>query len=318
MSQPDAVEPKRKAGKRMMVLAGILVALGAGTAFLFWFFGVNSPEDARACLAMVRGDFHPVWKDFVLRRVRPGDSVEKLAGRRPPGKREDFGPYTRLYYDGRDSFYIVQVIGKDGVLVDARAGDPAAPHVFFGAPGEREAFDQAYLQYERQRKLEGEAYRLHRVIAAGQDVFLSRHIERSYVRGEPNEPECDAELLQQMREIYGAEYLQKFGIGAESAVELTVEVNEVLSGRLQPGDVLKFRGDNCRDAGRDGREAIFLHVEDGRILDPDSEGGAVYATVPRAALEWYRSLTPEQVKEFEARWLGESRTGQNRRQPGGK
>jgi hypothetical protein len=318
MSQPDAVEPKRKAGKRMMVLAGVLVALGAGTAFLFWFFGIESPEDFRACAAMVRGDFHPVWKDFVLRRVRPGDSVEKLAGRRSPGKREDFGPYTRLYYDGRDSFYIVQVIGKDGVLIHARAGDSAAPHVFFGAPGEREAFDQAYLEYERQRKLEGEAYRLHRVIAAGQDVFLSRRIERSKVRADPNDSGYSADMLEQMREIYGAEYLQKFGIGAESAVELTVEVNEVLAGDLQPGTVLKFRGDNCRDAGRDGREAIFLHVEDGRMLDSDSEGGAVYTTVPRAALEWYRSMTPEQVREFEARWLREPRTQQNRRRPGGR
>jgi hypothetical protein len=316
MSQPDAVEPKRKAGKRMMVLAGVLVALGAGTAFLSWFLGIESPEDVRACLAMVRGGFHPVWKDFVFHRIRPGDSVEKLAGRRPPGKREDFGPYTRLYYDGRDSFYIVQVIGKDGVLIHARAGDSAAPHVFFGAPDEREAFDQAYLEYERQRKLESEAYRLHRVIAAGQDVFVSRHVERSRAPAGSGESEYSADMLEQMRQIYGAEYLEHFGIGTKP--ELTVEVNEVLYGDLQPGTVLKFRGDHCEGAGQDGAETVFLHVDDARLLFADSEGGEGYATVPRVALEWYRSLTPEQVKEFEARWLREPRTQQNRRRPGGR
>jgi hypothetical protein len=308
MSQPDAVETRRKSGKRMMVLAGVLVALGAGLAFLSWFFGINSPEDVRASLAMVCGDFHPVWKDFVLRRVRQGDSVEKLAGRRPPGEREDVGPYTRLYYASPDSFYTVQVIGKDGVLVDARAGSPAAPHVFFGVPGAREAFDQAYPQYERQRKLEEQAWSIHRVMAAGQDVFVARRIEGSGVPAGTKGSEYDADLIRQMREIYGDDYLRKFGIKAESAVELTVEVNEVLSGHLQPGTVLKFRGDHCQDAGREGAEAIFLHVEDGRLLFPDSQGGEVYATVPRAALEWYRSLTPEQVKEFEARWSSRGQT----------
>jgi hypothetical protein len=308
MCEPDAVETKRKSGKRMIVLAGVLVALGAGTAFLAWLFGINSPEDFRACVAMVRGGFHPVWKDFVFHRIRPGDSVETLAGRRPPGKREDFGPYTRLYYSGRDLSYIVQVIGKDGVLVDARAGDPAAPYVFFGAPGEKEAFDQVYLQYEQQRELEGKAWSIHRVMAAGQDVFASRHVERSEVPEDPNEPGYNPGILRQMQEIYGADYLRKFGIGPESAVELTVEVNEVFHGGLQPGTVLKFRADYCEAVGPDGAETIFLHVDDARLLFPDSEGGEAYTTVPRAALEWYRSLTPEQVQEFEARWSSRGQT----------
>jgi hypothetical protein len=296
MCEPDAVATKRRSGKRMMVLAGVLVALGTGTVFLSWLFRVNSAEDVRACLAMVRGDFHPVWKDLVLRRVGAGDSVEKLVGRRPPGAREDFGAYTRLYYASPDSFYTVQVIGKDGVLVDAWAGSPAAPHVFFGTPAGREAFDQAYWQYERQRRLEGQAYRLHRTIAAGQDVFLSRRIECSYVRADPNDSRYSADMLEQMRQIYGAEYLDQF-MGTRP--ELTVEVNEVLYGDLEPGTVLKFRGDYCEDTGQDGEETIFLHVDDARLLFPDSAGGEAYTTVPREALDWYRSLTAEEVKRLE-------------------
>jgi hypothetical protein len=81
---------------------------------------------------------------------------------------------------------------------------------------------------------------------------------------------------------------------------LTVEVNEVLYGDLQPGTVLKFRGDHCEDDGQDGARTIFLHVEDARLLFPDAEGGEAYATVPREALDWYRSLTPEEVKQLEA------------------
>ncbi len=306
MNQPDAVAPERKSARRMIVLAGVLVALGAGTALLAWLFGINAAEDFRACQAMVRGDVHPVWKDFVLRRVGQGDGVEKLVGRRPPGKREDFGPYTRLYYGRPGSSYAVQVIGKDGLLMDARVGDPAAPHVFFGTPEGREAFDLAYLQYVRQRELEDAAYRLHRTIAAGQDVFLAREVERSQVPGDPNEAGYDPELMRQLREIYGDEYL-KLLTGTKP--ELTVEVNEVLYGDLQPGTVLKFRGDHCENVGGDGAETIFLHVDDARILFPDSEGGEVYATVPREALHWYRSLTPEEVRKLEAlRQSGSTRT----------
>ncbi len=64
--------------------------------------------------------------------------------------------------------------------------------------------------------------------------------------------------------------------------------------------MLKFRGDNCEDAGLKGPETVFLHVEDSRLLWSHSQGGEAYTTVPRKALDWYRSLTAEEIKKLEA------------------
>jgi hypothetical protein len=247
---------------------------------------------------MVREHFHPAWKDLALRRIRKGDSVESLLQRHPPVRREDFGPYTKLSYAKRGSFNTLAVVAKNARLIDARAGSCTWQHVFFGTPEEESAFSRAYLQYLRQRTLEGQAYHIHRTIAAGQDVFLSRRVERSKVRDEPNESGYSSEMLQEMRQIYGQAYLDP----VMTHLELTVEVTKVLYGDLEPGTVLKFRGDNCGDAGQKGSETVFLHVDDSRILYPHSQGGETYATVPKEALDWYQSLSPAQVKELEARW----------------
>jgi hypothetical protein len=168
--------------------------------------------------------------------------------------------------------------------------------VFFTTPKEEAAVGQAWTEYAHQLILETQAYHIHRTIMTGQDVFLSRRVQRSQVRADPNDAKYSAEIMQQLREIYGQAYLDQF----MNHLVLTVEVNEVLSGVLQPGTVLKFRGDNCDDADLNEPETVFLHVKDSRLLWSRSQGGETYATVPRKALDWYRSLTPEEVKKLEA------------------
>jgi hypothetical protein len=280
------------------MLAGLLVILGLVVVSACYFFGIHSRKDIRAYRAMAGEHFHPIWKDLAWRRICKGDNVESLLRRHPPVRREDFGPYTTLSYMEPGSFNTLTIIAKNGRLIHGQAASCTWERNFFTDPEEEKAFSQAYSEYVHQRILEGQAYHIHRVIAAGQDVFLSRRVERSQVRDDPNESEYPAELMQQMREIYGQAYLDS----VMTHLELTVEVTEVLYGDLEPGTVLKFRGDNCEEADLDRPETVFLHVEDSRILYSRSHGGETYATVPRKALDWYQSLTADQIKELEARW----------------
>jgi hypothetical protein len=297
MYRPRSVQPRRRGWRKALVVAaGVLAVLVLVVASLCCFFGIHSTQDLRAYGAMTRGHFHPVWKDLAWRCICKGDSVESLLKRYPPVRREDFGPYTQLYYAQPGSFDTLGVLAKNARLIHARAGSCTWEHIFFTAPEEEEALSQAYAEYAHQRVLEGQAYRIHRTIVAGQDVFLSGRVERSQVRDDPNESEYSAELIRQMREIYGQAYLDS----VMTHLELTVEVTKVLYGDLEPGTVLKFRGDNCGDAGLNGPETVFLHVEDSRILYPHSRGGETYVAVPRKALDWYLSLNADEVKKLEA------------------
>jgi uncharacterized protein YnzC (UPF0291/DUF896 family) len=294
MCRQCADQPNRDRDKKATrVLAGALIVSALAVAFLCWFLGIHSRQDMGAYCAMARGHFHPAWKDLALRRIRKGDSLESLRRYRPV-RREDFGPYTQRYYAGSSG--TLEVRAKNTRLIHARAWGHTGDHVFFRAPEEEKAFEEAYLDYVRQRILESQACRIHRVIAAGQDVFLSQRVERSQVRYDPNDSEYSAKMWEQMRHIYGQAYLDQF----MTQLELTVEVTEVLYGDLEPGTVLKFPGDNCGDAGLNGAETVFLHVKDSRLLWSHSEGGEAYTTVPREALDWYQSLTADEVKKLEA------------------
>ena len=42
-----------------------------------------------------------------------------------------------------------------------------------------------------------------------------------------------------------------------------------------------------------------------RLLYPHHQARELYTTVPREALDWYQSLTADQVKDLEARCLAE-------------
>ena len=299
MCSSRSTGPNRRGSKRTVdVLPGLLIVLALVVLSVCCLLGIHSREDIRAYYAMARGHFHPAWKDLALRHIRQGDSLESLR-KYQPVRREDFGLYTQLYYAQPGTSNILEVFAKNTRLIHARASGYMWEHVFFTAPEEKTALNQAYSEYIHHKILEGQAYHIHRVIAAGQDVFLSRRVERSEVRYDPNESEYSAKMWEQMRQIYGQAYLDQF----MTQLELTAEVTEVLYGDLEPGTVLKFRGDNCGDAGLKGPETVFLHVNDFRILYPHyPQRGETYATVPKEALDWYQSLSPAQVKELETRW----------------
>jgi hypothetical protein len=277
------------------VLGAALIVFALAVASLCCFLGVQTRADVIGYYEMARGNFHPIWKDLALGRIRKGDNLESVLQKHRPTRREDFGPYTSLCYVGPGSSDTLQIKAKKGRLIYAQAGGCGWEHVFFAAPEEEAAFGQACTEYWRQMKLEWQAYQIHRVITTGQDVFLSRRVQCAQVHDDPNDPRYPPEIMQQMREVYGQAYLDKFW----THLELTVEVNEVLSGGLRPGTVLKFRGNNCEDADLDGPETVFLHVQDSRLLWSHSKGGEAYTTVPREALGWYLFLTPEEVKKLE-------------------
>jgi hypothetical protein len=91
--------------------------------------------------------------------------------------------------------------------------------------------------------------------------------------------------------------------GASTIAELTVEVGEVLYGDLEPGSMVTLSGREWENAGLVESETVLVHFDDSRTLYSHSKGGELYETVSREAVDWYQSLTPEEVEQFEARLL---------------
>ncbi len=251
--------------------AGLLLLVIA----LCGFLGIRSSMDVLAYYTMLREDYHPVWKDLALRRIRKGDSIDNLLKRHPPVVRDDFPPYIVLGYSERGSFNVLDLVAKDGRLLAAHAAGCTWTHIFFTTPAEEEVFGLAYSQHAQQWLLEATAYRIHLAITHGQDVFLSNRIERSQVSdaGKPARP------------------------------KLAVEVTRVLHGNLKAGARLEFFGDECREADLDEPETVFLHFDDSRVVYPHSPEGPVYLTVPRRVLDWYQSLSADQLRELETKCL---------------
>jgi hypothetical protein len=277
--------------RAVLAVNGLLILLTFAVVFLCGRVGIHSPKDVVAYRALIRGHYHPVWKDLAWRRIRKGDPIESVLKRYPPLRRDDFPPYTELRYNEVGSFDGLAIRAKDGKLIAAGVGSCTWTHLFFDSPGEEEAFNTAYSAYAQQRLLESQAFEIHQVINGGQDVFLARVIDsggRQYSG------------MQELREIYGQAYLDSMGL---TRPELTVEVTTVLYGDLQVGALLTFSGENCDLAEAGEPEPVFLHVEDMRLLNPQNEARQGYVTAPRKALDWYQSLTPDQVKELENRGL---------------
>ncbi len=300
MGESSIIERRQQRRKRILIATtAFFIALVMVIIFLCGFLDVRSPRDLIIFRAMAKGDFHPLWKDLALRRVHKDDSLAETIGRYPPTSREEVGPFTVLLYDGKAlgrHKTQLRIIAANGVLTDAFAACSYGDHVFFQSPSQREAFTRAYSEYVSQQLLESKAYQIHRAITAGQDVFISRRIDRREV-ADPNESQRDPKT-RQLEEIYGKEYAK---LMAGTSFELTVEVSEVLSGELKPGTELKFSDTECEEADLAEPETVFLHVEDSRTIRPNSEGGGLYTTVPGNALAWYQSLTPDEIKDFEAR-----------------
>jgi hypothetical protein len=288
----------RKKLRRALVIVvaslAIFAAVGAG---LCWFFGIHSRMDVLAYRAMKHEHYPPIWKDLAWRRIRKGDSLEDLLQMHPPVWREDYGPYVHLSYIMPPGFNWLGITAQDGKLIAAVAGSCTWRHVFFNTPEEEEALSRAYSAYLQQRRLEAHAFAIHRAVTNGQDVFWARVIERRQVA---DDSRYSKEVLEDMRKYYGADNVNP------TRPELTVEVTSVLYGDLQPGTVLTFPGDECARAQPGQPEPVFLHLDDMRLIyHPQYPAREIYLTVPRQALDWYQSLTEDQIKEFEARCLAE-------------
>lgn len=214
---------------------GLLILLTFAVIFLCGRLGIHSSEDVTAYRTLIQGHYHPVWKDLAWRRIRKGDSVETILQKHPPLRREDFPPYVALRYHEISSSDRLVIQAKDGRLISAGAGHSTWTHFFFDSREEEEAFDKAYSAYAQQRLLESQALKIHLAIQGGQDVFLARLINSH--GGEYREDE----VLRELREIYGEDWLYAAGLGRR---ELTVEVTTVLHGGLQVGAVLTLPADN--------------------------------------------------------------------------
>ncbi len=280
-------------------VAGVLVVVALATVLLCSFFGIHSRRDIGAYRMMMREHYHPIWKDLAWRQIKKGDSLESLLQRHPPLGREEYGPYVDLRYGQWTAFDGLNVWAKKGRLIAATAWSCTWRHVFFDAPEEEEAIRSVYSASVQQRVLENHAFGIHRAIAAGQDVFLARLIER---RDIPDEWQYPPDKMEELRQIYGQEYLDSI---RPTRPELTIELTEVLHGDLRAGTILTFPGEDC-DVRPGEPEPVFLHLDDMRLIyHPQYPAREIYTTVPKKALDWYQSLTPEQVKDLEARCLAE-------------
>jgi hypothetical protein len=276
---------------------GLVSALVVAGAVLCGRLGIRSKEDVVGYYAMAREKYHPIWRDLAWRRIKKGDSIERVLQRHSPSGREDYGPYTALRYDGGGGLV---VWAKDGKLMGAETWGHGWKHTFFATPSEERARDQAYSAYMQQKRLEFQAFQIHRVITGGQDVFLAWVIEGHEV---PHHPTDSQEMTAQLIAIYGREYLEASGMMTRH--ELSVEVTEVLHGDVQPGMILTFPDGECGDLRPGDPDPVFLHVDDQRLFYPRYAAQELYMTVPREALDWYRSLTADQVQELEAKCLAE-------------
>jgi hypothetical protein len=314
MEEATPINPERRRWRRFLIPAAwILASHVLVVAFLCGFFDIRCVGDVWAYRCMLKGPLHPIWKDLALRRIRNGGDLSQIIRKHPPMKQELWEPYRVLSYrKGGETDNTLRVIATRGVLVYADVSGfwysgflhPGSRwgrwgYVFFSDPAHDEAMREAYRRHLGQVRLEKQAWWIHRAIATGQDVFLSSRIECR--EADANSPSgIDAEMLRQYEQIYGKEMAREMRFC--EATYVTAEVSKVLSGDLEPGTLLTFSAHDCNEADLAEPEPVILHVDDlGLILPNSKKGGERYLTVPRRALEWYQSLTPEQVKNLDGR-----------------
>lgn len=286
MEEAIAIGPVRKRWTRFLVPAAwILASYVLVTTFLCVFFDVRCLGDLRVYRCMMKGPLHPIWKDLALRRIHEGSDLAQTIRKHPPVRQREYEPYTVLSYGQAGSNDTLRIIATGGDLVYADASGWGWNYVFFSDPSHVRLFDEARRRYLDQARLEEDALRIHRAIAAGQDVVLCRQLER---RDNPDEPGYSDELMRQYEQIYGKDAAALLGL---SRCELAVEISQSLFGDLKPGTQLTLSVEDCRETDLAEPELVLLHGED---WEP-------YVIVSKKALDWYQSQTPEQIKEFEAR-----------------
>lgn len=292
----DEAKPKTEGRKKVaLAFAGVLVAITA-LGLRYHVFVIRATLNRREYRDMRREQFPPVWKDLALRRFDRGDTVETLLARHAPLRHEEAPPYTRLVYVEGDQYPGLTVMAKDGRLIAAAAGAATWQHVFFHAPMQGEGFTEAQSKFLRQWVLEGDAYKVHRAITSGQDVFTSQRVESSTV---PDTSPAAQEMAQELGGIYGAR-----ATGGLTRQQCTLEVSQVLFGDLKPGTTLTLPQEQCEQINLKPLIVIFLYFEDARTLYSDGKAEPICLTVPKRALDWYQSLTPEQVQDLDRRCAG--------------
>jgi hypothetical protein len=267
--------------KWVAAIFGIVFVFVLITTCLCVFLGIRSKMDAVGYYCMIQEDFHPIWKDLALRRIKKGDSIEIVLKKYTPVRRYDFPPYVNLQFE--EPFSGLVIAAKDGKLIYAGAGSCCWEHTFFKISEEEEKYVEAYATYLKQVSFERKAYRVHLAAANGQDVFISRQIKRS--------------------EVPARELQIKYNIPVSANSELTVEVSQVVYGDLKSGDILSFPGDECSGSDMNEPETVFLCFNDSKTIFPNSPSHQVYTTVPKEALDWYQGLSKVQIKAFVARVL---------------
>lgn len=290
------------AGSRRSWAAGIMVGgLIVLAAVLCAYLGVLRARDWQAFHFVPDGHVRSVWKDLVLRRIREGDDLAETVRKHRPLGREDLEPYTVLRYSESGSQDTLEIVAAEGRLIYAGSTGLFGTRVFFQSPTCGQDVFEDLSRHRTQRLLATEAYKIHCAIAAGQDVFLAQRIRSRLVFDDPNLTPSEQRLLLHIEEVHGRDEAKSLGFGGHARTEWTVEVAKVLHGALKPGITLTFFSEQCGRADLAESQHVFLHVGDSRTILPDSEGGELYLTVPAEALEWYQSLTPEQIKDLDAR-----------------
>lgn len=306
MVRMPTIQLNRKRLKKVALIAGsILTVLVLLVVSACWFFGIRSRKDIVGYREMLRSNFHPVWKDLALRRFEKGDDLNDLIRKHPTPWREDYNAsYTVLRYGKTPLSGGPIIASKDGKLIYAIIGNDCWEFTFFDTPAEEESLNKAYLAWTQQLKLEVLAYRIHLAIETGNDVFLAKVIERSWVKDDLGDPE---EARKRAAAIYGTEAVGLYGVEAlltpYPRLQLTVEVTEVLHGDLTPGAKLTFFGDECSERDLAEPQTVFLYLPDSRMLFPFTEGGDLYLTVSRKVLDWYQSRTEAQIDDVKTRYL---------------
>ena len=127
---------RRKLAKVLITAAGVSVVLGLAAVFLLYaVLDASSAADLPVYLDMMRGGFHPIWKDLVLHRVRKNDPLAEAIRKHSPTRRREIGPFTVLWYDGKGAHRAqIQMVAANGVLIRALASCSAGMHVFFESP----------------------------------------------------------------------------------------------------------------------------------------------------------------------------------------
>ena len=130
--------PSTKATRRIVRIGFLTLIL---LVIVAAFFRINRPRDVLAYYGMA-GGCHPVWRQFALRRIHPGDDLAEFLRRNPPSRvvLENGLPTYEYYYPvgaqpAGIPFTGRTVIARDGRLAGSQAWSCTWRFTFFDETG---------------------------------------------------------------------------------------------------------------------------------------------------------------------------------------